>query len=766
MIYKNNNCPVFFACKDGTFSTNNKRGACRGHGGLKYKKEDLLESQIENYFYKEYHIADLLRSTKFDPESYRRFGDENFVKEKFMFLKKGGSLIDQDAQELTELIGVKVTPQDIVDAINLSSTPRSYMHYLKEETKDIMEREKKQSGVFGDNAFYFYGKGVFSKDKKFDFEAKTEEKESKPKKPEPRPIGFKQNIAPKPEKSANVIMFPKPEEKPTQAKLEDKYSLSNKKIKPVNITILWSEGVYSDLTPAKFLTYEEANEFLRNNISRRYVDGKEKVGYAKTKFEILWDSGETYEGRVDIDMEYNPFTTNNVIGCHIVDFWNYYLQQPRNIDDKEEIEKFLQTHDLGKCDKFPSVLDKYAQTTKQGDVIMFPKPEEKPTQSTLKILSSDIEKYYVLSDFVHTKTGKKLVLAKPKKTYNKDLFRFINSEAKKIGGYYSTFAKGFLFDDLNKDVEAFLRTNPESTTTKTIFSRSKKTSQKKSAKFYPPYLKNYTDKEKEELIEQGEKVERLIINESPKEQISYLNNALFFESFLVYRSKVNEIQRKEEDKKSMYKCRIGDYQSRIFDFNNSVLKFVISKMLPFVVPDFVIRKTISFSGYSSCNVNLTLPRKYEQDQVTQDKIQRDVMTLVNKFSRDCSDPMVDYFDRNYYFNVYFQFQSESDKKEKNKMGGEYGYYFESKAKPQGYYLKQKQYNRTYTKGATYYPRTFKSLESAIKFFDKNKFNKENIKLKRGYGGNFYLYKTELSKDDFEIKKGQDDYIGYINQIRK
>jgi hypothetical protein len=34
-IYKNNKCPDFYPCNDGTFSTNNSKGACTKHGGLK-----------------------------------------------------------------------------------------------------------------------------------------------------------------------------------------------------------------------------------------------------------------------------------------------------------------------------------------------------------------------------------------------------------------------------------------------------------------------------------------------------------------------------------------------------------------------------------------------------------------------------------------------------------------------------------------------------------------------------------------------------------
>lgn len=661
MIYKNNNCPVFFACKDGTFSTNNKRGACRGHGGLKYKKEDLLESQIENYFYKEYHIADLLRSTKFDPESYKRFGDENFVKEKFMFLKKGGSLIDQDAQELTELIGVKVTPQDIVDAINLSSTPRSYMHYLKEETKDIMEREKKQSGVFGDNAFYFYGKGVFSKDKKFDFEAKTEEKESKPKKPEPRPIGFKQNIAPKPEKSANVIMFPKPEKKQTQAKLEYKYKVFSDMIKPKHITIEYSEGIKTSLLPATFPTFEKANEFLRNNIDIRYVDGKDRSGYAKTGFKILWNDDETYEGRVDID-EYvnNPFRTNNVIGCHIQRFWENALKRAGegeftgySAEELIDVQKFLQTYNLGECEKFPSIYNEYSQTKKQDkeNVIVFPKPEVTPTKSTFKVLSSDIEKYFVLSDYVHTKTGKKLVLASPIKKYNADLFRLIRSEAKKIGGYYSTFAKGFLFDDLNKDVEAFLKTNPESTTTKTISSKGKKSN--KSKPFYPYTLADFTNNEIDEYYENGKKVIDLIISaNTDKEVIAYLENPVFWKSYCVYSIIENDkINKMPENVESLYRCHNSMLYSKHLQYRHKAKKHIIKKMVLAKFPEYIQSVTIREDHYSSYTLTCKIKKGLTLFEKTREKLYKDISYVADLLNYDCSNPQIDYYRVGYYLST-------------------------------------------------------------------------------------------------------------------
>ena len=106
-----------------------------------------------------------------------------------------------------------------------------------------------------------------------------------------------------------------------------------KKIPLKNVEILWSEGIKSSLTPANFKTYREANKFLVDNINLVTTGG-----YDKTKFQLTFEDGETYTGRLDISSkEDNPTKTNNIFKDHILDFAKYY---------KAEFSEFIEKYDL------------------------------------------------------------------------------------------------------------------------------------------------------------------------------------------------------------------------------------------------------------------------------------------------------------------------------------------------------------------------------------------------------------------------------------
>jgi hypothetical protein len=52
---------------------------------------------------------------------------------------------------------------------------------------------------------------------------------------------------------------------------------------------------------------------------------------------------------------------------------------------------------------------------------------------------------FTVSEDIHTKTGKKIFVAKLTRTLSKVEYININIRIKSLGGYYSSFKKGFLF---------------------------------------------------------------------------------------------------------------------------------------------------------------------------------------------------------------------------------------------------------------------------------------------------------------------------------
>jgi frataxin-like iron-binding protein CyaY len=78
------------------------------------------------------------------------------------------------------------------------------------------------------------------------------------------------------------------------------------------------------------------------------------------------------------------------------------------------------------------------------------KTESNELASTQQIETNEIE--FTVSEDTHTKTGKKIFVAKLTRTLSKAEFINISIRIKPLGGYYSSFKKGFLFD--NNPIEA------------------------------------------------------------------------------------------------------------------------------------------------------------------------------------------------------------------------------------------------------------------------------------------------------------------------
>ncbi len=102
---------------------------------LTYYSDDSHE------FTKEAHIARLLR--KFPEESFRRFGDINLVDKKFfkIYANERGMAIDVQAMEMSEISGLEITEQDIVDIYGCPSQGQ-------ELYKPVTMREKLQMAYY------------------------------------------------------------------------------------------------------------------------------------------------------------------------------------------------------------------------------------------------------------------------------------------------------------------------------------------------------------------------------------------------------------------------------------------------------------------------------------------------------------------------------------------------------------------------------------------------------------------------------------------
>lgn len=125
-------------------------------GGIYDPLKEITHTDLETYFYKDYNIALYLAAGKVDPKSWNIFGDSQLSKEKFMWLKKGGTQLDQAADELSDILGMQIEPQDFIDVIMISDNPYTFINELKEQIWDIFQRQGIAGLIDIKKDYYFY----------------------------------------------------------------------------------------------------------------------------------------------------------------------------------------------------------------------------------------------------------------------------------------------------------------------------------------------------------------------------------------------------------------------------------------------------------------------------------------------------------------------------------------------------------------------------------------------------------------------------------
>lgn len=83
------------------------------------------------------------------------------------------------------------------------------------------------------------------------------------------------------------------------------------------IKIVWHEGT-GDFDGFTTNSWSEFNETLEQIAAQHGSD----YGYSKTKFELTWQDGEVYEGRLDVNTK-----SDKNVGQHILEHLNFYSGQ-------------------------------------------------------------------------------------------------------------------------------------------------------------------------------------------------------------------------------------------------------------------------------------------------------------------------------------------------------------------------------------------------------------------------------------------------------
>lgn len=126
------------------------------------------------------------------------------------------------------------------------------------------------------------------------------------------------------------------------------------KIMMQKLIIVWSERLVEE--NVEFTSWDTFNAKLEEITQEHDKDGYTGA-YAKTKFQIIWQDGEVYEGRLDINTQDD---TN--VGQHTLDFLNFhsgkhcpahmseaeyqnYLSQ-FGIDDKQGVQDYIDRYKI------------------------------------------------------------------------------------------------------------------------------------------------------------------------------------------------------------------------------------------------------------------------------------------------------------------------------------------------------------------------------------------------------------------------------------
>jgi len=126
--------------------------------------------------------------------------------------------------------------------------------------------------------------------------------------------------------------------------------LNNNQMKKINlkaITIHWAEGDNSkyDKFPQLYPSYEATNKALIPIYEDIIKDSY--GGYNKVKFTLLFEDGETYEGKLYVAENHdNPTITDNLIGHHIKEHLNWVVRE-NIVSDTTEVTNFLNNYNLG-----------------------------------------------------------------------------------------------------------------------------------------------------------------------------------------------------------------------------------------------------------------------------------------------------------------------------------------------------------------------------------------------------------------------------------
>jgi len=386
--------------------------------------------------------------------------------------------------------------------------------------------------------------------------------------------------------------------------------------------------------------------------------------------------------------------------------------------------------------------------------------------SDWKLKKKEIEsnEFFKIQDFTNTKTGEKLKLVTLLKRVDSTVFDILRKNAKKTAGYWSGFAKGFLFSNIF-DAENFINMPfgelgeeevKQPTRAQKATKKAKSPAIKKVGKIS---FKMPEGAELKENLEMGKNALDVIKDAGYKYGAQYYKNPSFLYPILVY------LKYNADKTPDKYARGRGDFYKLDYDGIKVIAPIWFKEMYPDAK-----NVRISRPEYSRLVLSATFPAAYKEKQK---EIEDNAHGLLWQFNYDDSDSMTDYFHSRFYLRENITFEdAELSKKNKNAPK-----YFWAESKKGGWFLSDFYFgssNKNKISHAKRIELKKKKTENLQDVFDRAKakystygINFDGAELAGVYSG-YGIYKKSLLNGDIteeEARRFYDDSIsGVENKV--
>lgn len=107
------------------------------------ESQNITDSEIEEYYYKDYAILEALKGVRINTDSFKRYADNKLIKERLAFVSNTSSIyLDDLAATISEEKGIDITPDDLAQFILSTRSLIEKKQELKRKVAELKEGPK------------------------------------------------------------------------------------------------------------------------------------------------------------------------------------------------------------------------------------------------------------------------------------------------------------------------------------------------------------------------------------------------------------------------------------------------------------------------------------------------------------------------------------------------------------------------------------------------------------------------------------------------